>query len=262
MRKYLIWFAVLFVLSAGVTIKHEVHANQDAQTTGEHSTGSGWEKSPQADSNSSNPEHTLKGGWDLGYLFFGWPNGITIWALVLTLFAIAEQSGETARAAEASLKQANHFAASERPWVVVTATAYGYQRFLFGAINKGSWPAEIVSFAHQWEVIYSGEIIRHRDSRPKYNMREASYPRILFPGSDPYECGACNVGDILADRMDGDGVSKGNGLFIMYGCVRYYDLTSDRSEPPHETRFYFTWDNTAPNEVDLRNAPPAYVGYS
>ena len=61
-------------------------------------------------------------GW---YRAFGWPNGVTAWALLLTLIVIAAQtrvaaiSVEAARiSAESSQNQASHIVSSERAWVI------------------------------------------------------------------------------------------------------------------------------------------------
>jgi len=43
--------------------------------------------------------------WETAYSIFGWPNGITVWALFLTLVVVAKQTHETARAAKAARRQ-------------------------------------------------------------------------------------------------------------------------------------------------------------
>jgi hypothetical protein len=67
--------------------------------------------------------------WDWRRLV-AWPEGITAWAIILTLGAITWQTIETHRTATASrnaacaaLKQANHIALSERAWVLVKRVA-------------------------------------------------------------------------------------------------------------------------------------------
>lgn len=39
------------------------------------------------------------------YHIFSWPEGVTTWAVILTLLAIAEQTSETRKAAEAAARQ-------------------------------------------------------------------------------------------------------------------------------------------------------------
>jgi hypothetical protein len=54
-----------------------------------------------------------------GYVLIAWPEGITVWAIIFTLIAIAVQTYHTRRSAEASLKQANYLVGSERAWILV-----------------------------------------------------------------------------------------------------------------------------------------------
>lgn len=57
----------------------------------------------QPQGSAKRPSRNLP-GW---YGFFAWPDGMTTWAILLTLFAIAWQSNETKKAAEAALRQAD-----------------------------------------------------------------------------------------------------------------------------------------------------------
>ena len=50
---------------------------------------------------------------------FTWPEGVTAWALLLTLLVLAWQSTETRAAAQASLKQSEIQAAGLKHWIVV-----------------------------------------------------------------------------------------------------------------------------------------------
>jgi hypothetical protein len=54
--------------------------------------------------NTKKPSRNLP-SW---YGFFTWPDGMTAWAILLTLLAVAWQANETRRAAEASLKWSEH----------------------------------------------------------------------------------------------------------------------------------------------------------
>jgi hypothetical protein len=157
---------------------------------------------------------------------------------------------------EAALMAARSVVNIERPWIVVRAEVYGYQRFRFEATNRGKSPAEIVAIGIQWQIVRGSST-----PKPQYEMRNSMYPRMLFPGDPPYPCGACNVGDILATRPDGTEIASGEGLFMMYGKVLYYDLL-DKRDPPHETCFCFYWSSTDPQTVDDRDTPPEYVGYT
>jgi hypothetical protein len=85
MRKYFVAFAVIFALAIYISVQdkrvpaaraRENHAQEDVSDTQQDTPG--W------------------------YGFFRWPNGTTAWAIILTLLAIAEQTTQTARAAQAT----------------------------------------------------------------------------------------------------------------------------------------------------------------
>jgi hypothetical protein len=83
-----------------------------------------------------------------GLFGFGWPNGITVWALFFTLMALAEQTQATRIAAEASSEQAaisrQALVAQFRPKIIVrkmrldpSATLY------FDRRGEDSWKIEL-----------------------------------------------------------------------------------------------------------------------
>ena len=69
-------------------------------------------------------ENLNKSHWDAprGRIFreaFRWPQGTGIWALILTLLAIAEQTEHTRKSAQAALLNAQAVINSERAWILV-----------------------------------------------------------------------------------------------------------------------------------------------
>jgi hypothetical protein len=84
--KYLVSIAVILVLAVYVSRQDERAAQQSAQRT-----------ASRDNSSLTKTEQTL-------YSFFRWPDGVTTWAIILTLWAIAEQSRDTRRAVIASLR--------------------------------------------------------------------------------------------------------------------------------------------------------------
>ncbi len=191
-------------------------------------------------------------------------------AAVGTACVICWQSWETRKAAEAGKEAAEAALVSaqatinlERPWIVVHAQPYGYQRFQFIAENRGRSPADIVAIANEWLVV--DDVLKWWDSGvPDYHLRKVSHPHLLFPGEGGFQCGACNIGDIISNRADVARITSGESLFVMYGKVIYYNVLN-RRDPPHETRFCFTWDCTDKSPdgaVDGRDNPSAYSGYA
>lgn len=50
-----------------------------------------------------------------------WPEGITVWAVLLTMLVIGWQSWETSISARAALKQTGHMQTSERAWLSISS---------------------------------------------------------------------------------------------------------------------------------------------
>jgi hypothetical protein len=100
MLKYLAVLVVIFGLTVYVSVQDERAAQQAAQKAAES-----HQAAIPAKPNEDHPQQSVENaerdlpGW---YSFFRWPNGTTTWAIILTLFAIAEQTRHTAKAAEAT----------------------------------------------------------------------------------------------------------------------------------------------------------------
>lgn len=100
MRKYLVIFAVLLGLALYVAIKDK-QASQDAAQKTAHQDNTVLPGKSNADHTQEHIEDAERNhpSW---YSFFRWPYGTTAWAIILTLFAIAEQTKHTAEAADAT----------------------------------------------------------------------------------------------------------------------------------------------------------------
>jgi len=100
MLKYLVVFALVFGLAIYVSIQDEHAAQQPAQkaTQPDKTTPSDKANEDHPQKETTYPERNTP-NW---YGFFRWPLGTTTWAIVLTLMAIAEQTKQTARAANIS----------------------------------------------------------------------------------------------------------------------------------------------------------------
>jgi hypothetical protein len=101
MRKYLYWFVLLVAVSIFITSKHEQYSNDSNPQTGNSDGTVSAPKLPQAESNGADSKWYSPSG-NLFYYIFGWPNGVTVWALFLTLIVIADQTAQTKKAAEAA----------------------------------------------------------------------------------------------------------------------------------------------------------------
>ena len=125
MLKYVAMFAVVFALAVFVARQDERAAQERTQKSAQLGNAT-----VSANPDEQHPKKHRKyrrnaPGW---YSFFRWPNGTTTWAIILTLLAIAEQTSQTRKAAEATLSSAkatkdsvSAFVASQGPQIMVIA---------------------------------------------------------------------------------------------------------------------------------------------
>jgi hypothetical protein len=102
MLKYGAFFVLLLLVSAFVTSQHQQHS-KDATAPSANSSHPTITASDakQAKGDSEESEWYSPSGF-FAYAVFGFPNGITVWALFLTMLVIAEQTRETAKSAKAT----------------------------------------------------------------------------------------------------------------------------------------------------------------
>src|SRR5258707_9593311 len=111
MRKYLAALVVIFGMAFVVAHQDQHASDQAAQKAAEP-----HKAAITTNPNEQHPEENIENPtgdsprWYVLYLYslFRWPNGTTTLAIVLTLMAIAEQTRETRRSAEATEKTLGH----------------------------------------------------------------------------------------------------------------------------------------------------------
>jgi uncharacterized repeat protein (TIGR01451 family) len=130
MRKYLAILALIFALAIYVSIQNR-RSTAKATQQGAPPTNTiiaAESHDDQSDNHTSNTERNSP-TW---YRLFAWPEGITTWAIILTLLAVAEQARESAkatqavrdslphqeRAAKAALLNAQAVVSAERAWII------------------------------------------------------------------------------------------------------------------------------------------------
>ena len=238
MRKYLTIFAVIFALSIYVSVMDQHIANQAAQlgTQPPNAPASPSAHDSYTEGNAKAPQ-LRSSGW---YGFFAWPNGVTAWAIILTLLAIAEQTKQTAKAAvatEASVESGKDAAKRQlRAYLVVTIGGAVYQER-----EKG------IRFAAHPMLTNTGQT-------PAHNVKVLAKAEI-FPVPLPKDTSLSEIGDDLGETILGvnqpanmNGIvsvfchddeienikaaSKGKSLYT-WGLVTYKDVFGDE----HYTRF-------------------------
>ncbi len=107
MKKYTCAFAILLALSLFVTCQREKYTHeQETRATEQSKPPIASEMKLQSETNSNNHiEYPPTWKAKVLYRVFSFPEGITVWALFLTMLVIAEQTLETRLAAKASLEQ-------------------------------------------------------------------------------------------------------------------------------------------------------------
>lgn len=126
--------AVILGLTVYVSVQNQraaeqaVHQADQKPKAGAPSLG---HEEPQE--NTKNPQRNPP-GW---YRFFTWPDGMTTWAILLTLWAIAWQSNETKKAAQASRDSVALFLAKERARLTIKIGRYAWQKAGFGTYEPG-----------------------------------------------------------------------------------------------------------------------------
>lgn len=169
------------------------------------------------------------------YRLFSWPEGITTWAIVLTLIAIAEQTSQTRKAAEAALLNARAVINAERPWILISVKSPPGPMggFTVHARNKGRTPAMIIESRMGCAAV---KTISDLPAQAVYPITNPIENRIVIPG------GATHI--VWFDQRLFTGVLKDSvplfsweGEVFVFGKVRYRDLADPDKSIIHETRW-------------------------
>ncbi len=247
MLKYLAILAVIFALACYVAVQDQ---GSTPKSTQQGAPAANLSIAADAHQNHSNDDaENTKRNSPRWHRLFSWPEGVTTWAIILTLLAVAEQAKESAKAtqsvrdslphqksaAEAALLNAQAVINAERPWIFVAESksrkAIDHRKAdvqIFGK-NSGRTPAEVI-------VIACDAAFRSYDKdfpdEPWYPQVELKYKKYVAPEETfdvyDYDCAL-----VLTEEM-WESV-KGQRLTFT-GRVVYRDLIT-REE--HETRFCY-----------------------
>ena len=245
MWKYVVAFILIFGLTVYVSLQTLRIVEQAAQQTTPTANGS---KAPNTQGNQAqeadkNPKQTTP----FWFRFFNWPEGVTAWAILLTLFAIAEQTQQTRKAAEAGLKSAKAallsaqaLINSERPWILITTRprVHSLPGFDVFAENKGRTTAALI--AKYWNAVIV-EDIEQLPFKPEWeSCKNYPDPIILIPGDSFLVHTIAKPTIAFAGRSleTYQKVEDGSLEAYVFGCVAYRDLLNPDS-PSHETGWLF-----------------------
>ena len=272
MWKYLGAVVLLFGLAIYVSVQDKRAAEQHTKKATQRGNNVA---SAKTDENYTE-ENVADSEWNLPswYGFFRWPNGVTVWAILLTLLAIAEQTKQTAkmvgpaaRSAEAALLNAKAIIHSERPWVMVQVTTLPGENsakslFQISIFNYGKSPAHIVSC--------KGPIAEYRALAdelpipPNYGVWEWD-KRFLAPNDSTPLRQSINPTQIkkeMAIKSLEDGTVMPEGQVVVYGLVEYTDGITDA---PYRTAYSYRLQRVALSDMGGKlviAGPRVYNEYS
>lgn len=166
---------------------------------------------------------------------FTWPDGVTGWALLLTLLVIAWQSVETRDAARAGLLSAQAMINAERPWIMVTVEEVvgpngGFNLYM---TNKGRTPA-MVSGAYMGCVVVTD--LSALPSKSPYGPGSMAKNRIVLP-DEKLLITWFSGGTLRKIVGNGFPSAPGDGEIYVFGKILYKNLLDPSPNVPHETRW-------------------------
>jgi hypothetical protein len=231
MWKYLAAIVLLVGITVYVSVQDERAAQSGTSASANLDKGAppARNDTDQSKGNVSNAE----GNSSSWYGFFRWPNGTTVWAIILTLWAIAEQTSETRRAARASEQSVNAIVNSERSWILTRIVLEGlgqvtnsgldaentYVNIVFKCRNDGRTPAWITNHRIWCRMTEDLPVIPDTSITP-------SFSRI---GPRPISIGRkINVKTTL--ECEGHRTGIGGRALVIYAVVNYRDVFGE-----HET---------------------------
>jgi hypothetical protein len=177
-------------------------------------------------------------GW---YRVFRWTDGVTVWALILTLLTIAEQSRQTAISAKAAARGIEIQKIGQRAWLVIRSAMKDYEpktdlqfRFWWTIENRGRLTARILETQCRYELV---------EDDPTCNLPPApAYPSpihldgFLIPPEEIQEY-FTNLhrtdGKIVVPPLpmgDLDRIKDGTLHLRVYGYVKYIDGLEEERE--------------------------------
>jgi hypothetical protein len=265
MLKYIVALTILLIMCAYVSGQYKQDAenatNEAQPPVQEAQSTTNYEQSKSNDGNSK--RHAP--GW---YSLFVWPDGITVWALMLTLVVIAEQTSETRRsadaaktAAQAANESSKALILSERAWLVIEPVS-GVKLDEYDCLTIWSWkitnigktPARLVETSAvcakytRWSDAF--------ESVPNYEGIRSLNKRMLAP-NDFVTINVISY-DGGMDWNDSENTRPGTRLYIVAcGYVKYLNSFGDVCE----SRFCsdFSWKAGQKSTIEFSSylSPPS-----
>jgi hypothetical protein len=188
------------------------------------------------------------------HVLLTWPEGITAWAVIFTLFAIAWQSAETARAAKAAQMAIEHSIASERAWILPEMVWIGSgakdapegsdQVFVLCSItNHGNTPARVFGMNAVWGIGPIAEPAKTW-SDSLYSFNKKAKPKwVVLP--DKHTALSVPIPGFTATAKSKIPIAtKAGETMFIHGVIRYWDMFC---KVDRLTRFCYRWESAEEN---------------
>lgn len=186
------------------------------------------------------------------YRAFSWPEGVTAWAILLTLFTISEQTNQTRRAAEATFLSAQALVNAERARIGFDVSKMG-RSFQIDGKNNGKTSARIM-YAHGFtKILAHGEDL---PSVPSYIGAPDDSSEWIGPGETFDLLIATDRYGLFADLSEVplcERIRDKKAVLWVFGCIRYFDGVSSEER---ERRFCFATSVDSDLETYLYHAGP------
>jgi hypothetical protein len=246
MKKYLAGLGIIALVSIFVTCQKEKYAYDSPSPAADGS------KATVASTNKVNPPSNSKDAqgnlprWEMVVIYrvFGWPEGVTVWALFLTLITIAEQTSQTRKAADAAkesakaaLLNAEVLINSERAWLLATLGPFmeSEDTQAIVAKNCGRTPAKVIRYSR-----INVRIVDHESDLPRSPIYEEfdplTDPLILLP--EGFREFSTFSEKTIRDACDPDtflSIQRNKKQAFIYGKVIYQDMLATDKPAIRET---------------------------
>ena len=267
MAKYLACILLLFLLSFFVSVQYREHSQDTISNPYDPSAA----LSSSANGQQVN-QHTTKSEWNppRWYRLFGWPDGITVWAVLLTLVAIAEQAKEASVASRAAAHTTETFVQSERAWIIInpievapelmaveTGTSPG-NGIRLSVKNAGKGIARIDNMAISYKLLTKEEWRKLSTEPFKDGKAQDYYGLVLVPtDSLPLECDL--EPSCLLTQDQANSIKRGDEILFASGTVNYRDGFGIARYTRFGYKYHFPQGGLVSIEkTSFRREPPGY----
>jgi hypothetical protein len=163
---------------------------------------------------------------------FTWPDGVTMWALLLTLFVIAWQSTETRDAANAANAQIKMMKEKDRARLAITPggfSPYWSVRLESSLEISHFGPSEAFSISGVYSIVVTNSSdIPKWEVWPIERTSGQQLPSVIKPGSGPIVI-SCSI---PFGNKEHDAVENGTGFLHFFGRLCYIDIYGEQRVTP------------------------------